>query len=558
MSTPFPVSATSPLNDRYAVTAKLGAGSMGTVFLARDLVENRLVALKVMRSDRVVFDAADHLRDEFRAMVELQHPQIARVYDFGLLNPVGYPYYTREYVEGVPMPPGPPGDVSPRDHLRPILDLLSALHYLHARDTLHLDIHAGNVIVAADAERGSVLIDFGLVRAPDGARMRLTTARREWPPELSQGEAARKDVSGAACPQSDLFLVGRLLLYRLTGQADGEIRLPMEIPAWGVQLTLDLERIVSKSMQPSPTQRFASAAAFRDALLTVLDRPPRGWDRSVAVGEPRDTVSPTLGRDTELEQVEQLLRAVSGGHPQVLLLRGDPGLGKTQLLRETRVRAQLRGLDPIEIDFSRHAEDCTLLRAIQRREVGGQQPPEWTRPFDPKHGGSPKERARRVADAYFSSDERPLVLLCDNVDEADPESLLLLEGFLTEAQRRLREGVIGRGLVILATARAFPDPESGGGMSAPERLTLRPLTNGAVRALATSLPSPVGGSASTSARNCPGGAGCTRSGRARCGTPRSGMARKRRHSADLRAAGATGRDGRTRMGSLGLSTSTGA
>ena len=65
------------------------------------------------------------MQEEFRAIASLEHPQIARALDFGYTED-GVPFYTREYVPGRPLPPGPPAGESPEAFLRPLLDLLEA------------------------------------------------------------------------------------------------------------------------------------------------------------------------------------------------------------------------------------------------------------------------------------------------------------------------------------------------------------------------------------------------------------------------------------------------
>ncbi len=244
---------------RYTLRRKLGSGSVGTVYLAQDAVRGEEVALKLIRTERLSSSAVRSMQQEFRAISSLGHRQIASAYDFGYTDE-GLPYYTREYVPGVPLPSGPPENEDPRRFLGPILDLLDALQYLHAGGVLHLDIHAGNLILSSDAKRGSVLIDFGFVRSPDDLQYALTASG--WPevaPELLKGEVD---------PRTDVFFVGSLLHYRLTGHAGGEVRLPREIPGWGARLTLDLERITTEASQPVPGQRFQSALEFRKALLS--------------------------------------------------------------------------------------------------------------------------------------------------------------------------------------------------------------------------------------------------------------------------------------------------
>ncbi|MGH9361360.1 MAG: protein kinase domain-containing protein, partial [Thermoanaerobaculia bacterium] len=195
---------------RYAIRRRLGAGSLGTVYLVHDAVKGRAVALKLLRTDRLSAEAVRRFQGEFGALASLEHPRLAAAYDFGYSGAGDLPYYTREYIEGRPLPAGPPGAAEPREFLRPILDLLEALEHLHRHGILHLDVHPGNLIVAGEAARGSVLIDFGLFRSLDPIESSLPArVLGPLPPEVAR--------RGRARPATDLFLAGRLLLYRLAG-----------------------------------------------------------------------------------------------------------------------------------------------------------------------------------------------------------------------------------------------------------------------------------------------------------------------------------------------------
>ena len=365
---------------------------MGTVYLAYDRTARRPVALKVIRTERLIADAVSRMQEEFTAVASLRHPQIASAHDFGYLEGGGVPFYTREYIEGSPLPPGPPGRESPSRFLRPILDLLDALGYLHEHGILHLDVHAGNLILASEESRGSVLIDVGFARSLEDTRFTLSGGM--WPalpPELLRNEEPT--------PRSDLFLAGRLLLYRLTGRVSGEPRLPREIPGWGTRLTLDLERIAAKALQPDPERRFASARELRDALSDALGERAR----RVATSEPRHA---TVGRDREVSDIEDLLRDAAAGRSGVLRLWGRAGAGKSRLLAEARQRAQLRGLETVEAGFAPGAvEEPPLIRALRllrgpgpRRRRGAA----WLEALHPRHGGTPAERERRAAEAFPS------------------------------------------------------------------------------------------------------------------------------------------------------------
>src|SRR5262245_6250637 len=111
---PSPVSPAWRISSRYGVLRKLGAVSMGAVYLVLDRRRDRPVALKVLRPDRIGPEGVARLQKEFRAIAALHHPQIAAAHDFGYTEDGRIPYYTREYIEGSPLPPGPPPPCEPR------------------------------------------------------------------------------------------------------------------------------------------------------------------------------------------------------------------------------------------------------------------------------------------------------------------------------------------------------------------------------------------------------------------------------------------------------------
>jgi len=130
-SSPSPGRTASLLAGRYAIRRKLGSGATGSVYLVDDLAAKRRVALKLIGQEELSPRTILRFQEEFRALAALRHPQIAAAYDFGYAGKL--PFYTREYIAGTPLGAGPPPQGSEAaDYLAPLLDLLDALHYLHA------------------------------------------------------------------------------------------------------------------------------------------------------------------------------------------------------------------------------------------------------------------------------------------------------------------------------------------------------------------------------------------------------------------------------------------
>src|SRR5262245_11729231 len=91
---------------RYSLRRELGSGSLGTVYLALDRVRGKLVALKILRVERLGESAIASIRTEFQAVASLRHPRLAAAYDFGYSETGRIPFYTREFIPATPVAPG--------------------------------------------------------------------------------------------------------------------------------------------------------------------------------------------------------------------------------------------------------------------------------------------------------------------------------------------------------------------------------------------------------------------------------------------------------------------
>ena len=256
------------LGGRYQLDRPLGRGAFGHTFLARDQTSGNEVAVKLLdprsAADWKTFDLLEREAAVLRA---LRHQAIPEVLD--VLREEGGEgsalFLVMEYVQGVSLArmieEGGSLDAQEVQHL--FLELLDVLEYLHGRapPVLHRDIKPANIIVRPDGR--PALVDFGSVRsvlAPDGGSTVVGT----------YGYMPFEQYMGQASPASDLYSLGVTFLHLLTGRPprdfvnhEGRIDVPAILPG-----DARLARVIARLLLPSPTDRFQSAVAVPEALLS--------------------------------------------------------------------------------------------------------------------------------------------------------------------------------------------------------------------------------------------------------------------------------------------------
>src|SRR5690606_38439564 len=146
----------------WRLVERLAHGGMGTVFVAEraDRLFRQRVAIKLLRGSLVPAATAQRLAAERQILAELQHPNIARLYDGGT-TPAGHPYLVMEYVEGEPLDVHCAGhSLGLRERVQLFARVCAAVQAAHARLVVHCDLKPGNVLVRASGE--PVLLDFGI------------------------------------------------------------------------------------------------------------------------------------------------------------------------------------------------------------------------------------------------------------------------------------------------------------------------------------------------------------------------------------------------------------
>ncbi len=276
---------------RYQVVSEIGRGSMGVVYQAHDPQIDRLVALKVLREDRV--SSTDYVRrflKEATAVGRLSHRGIVTVYDVG--EDLGTVYIAMELLEGVPL-----NELlkQRRFDLEEIVDIgiavADALHYAHQKGIVHRDIKPANIICSESRE--IKVTDFGIAHIddPDGQQMTQAGEILGTPVYMSPEQVLGQPVDG----RSDIYSLGVILYELATGQrpftganlgalfkaitsdpVTPPISLNPALPAW-------ISAVIMKAIARDPAERHASGeqlagelrAGQRQPLARPQSRPRR-------------------------------------------------------------------------------------------------------------------------------------------------------------------------------------------------------------------------------------------------------------------------------------------
>jgi hypothetical protein len=250
----------------YQILGEIGSGGMGRVFLAMDERLDRKVAIKTLRAR---FAGNPVLRARFmheaRAMAQVAHPNIARIYALG---PDGEPpHFVMEYVEGVALSIAAQ-PLTLRQKAELMRKVALAVGFLNERQVIHRDLKPGNILVGPDLE--PKLLDFGLALHLSGNEERLTLhGEIMGTPDYFSPEQARADAPLDA--RSDVFSLGVVCYELLTGAlpfraatlrdqvqsiCEQDPTLPRRINA---DIPGDLQNVCMKALEKAPAARYNSA-----------------------------------------------------------------------------------------------------------------------------------------------------------------------------------------------------------------------------------------------------------------------------------------------------------
>jgi serine/threonine protein kinase len=274
----------------YRIAGILGEGGMGAVYegIRDDDQFRQRVAIKVLRLGARSESVVRRFLQERRILAELDHPNIARLFDGGTAAD-GSPYIVMERIDGEPLIQyAKSRNLTIRQRLELFRQVANAVQYAHQKLIVHRDIKPGNILVNSNGV--PKLLDFGIAKLLDNEETGPQALTATGFPLMTPDYASPEQVQGqAVTAASDVYSLGAVLYELLSGARPHGLKsydaaeitericrreAPPPSTAGGPALRGDLDTIILKAMQKVPERRYNSAEQFSEDVRRYLEGMP--------------------------------------------------------------------------------------------------------------------------------------------------------------------------------------------------------------------------------------------------------------------------------------------
>jgi tetratricopeptide (TPR) repeat protein len=445
------------INNRYMLESELGRGGMGVVYRARDSLLDRYVAVKVLWTSGLGSQGRARLLREAQAAARLNHPNIINIFDAGDAD--GLSYIIMELLDGESLYEYKPKSLE--DTLEILRQICLALEHAHANGIIHRDLKPENVIVTSQGI--AKLTDFGLSRSVTARISQEGIVGTVY--YLAPEQALRQDVDARA----DLYSLGILMYELTTGRLPFNADDPLGVISQHLNATVvppsthnaaippALDALILQLLSKRPEDRPVSAAEVREALSHVFDTDAAALCALPGLS-PLDRLARgrLVGRQEEFSIIKNMWQNVQAGYGQenVAIVSGEPGVGKTPLVKELRSIVQISGgRSYIGESYARgSAPYAAIAQILQSVQVIPEGLPDlvWAdlHTLSPDLAGrqvpvnpplSPISEQQRLFESVFTlfstlAERQPIALIVEDIQWADSNTLLLLRHLARRAR----------------------------------------------------------------------------------------------------------------------------
>ncbi len=264
------IGAKQVISNRYEIQEIIGVGGMSRVYKAYDRVDDRIVAIKVLKDEYLEnYEYTARFKNESRAISLLNHPNVVKVYDVCFGEELQY--IVMEHVEGITLKEFIQRQkvLDWKEALIVVVQILKALSHAHDKGVIHRDIKPQNILLLPNAT--IKVTDFGIASFKRGEIKSPVETEALGSVHYVSPEQAQGDYTDE---RSDIYSVGIVLYEMLTGKppfestSDESIALmhvqrePVKPSALNSSVPVGIEQITLRAMQKSPSNRYQSAAEF--------------------------------------------------------------------------------------------------------------------------------------------------------------------------------------------------------------------------------------------------------------------------------------------------------
>ena len=320
------------LDGRYEIQEIIVVGGMAVVYKAYDNVENRIVAIKILKEEFVSNEEfIRRFKNESKAIAVLSHPNIVKVYDVSFGDIIQY--IVMEYIDGITLKEfiERQGSLRWKDAVYFVIQILKGLQHAHDKGIVHRDVKPQNIMVLSD---GTIKVaDFGIARFARNEQRTITDKAigsvHYISPEQARGEKTDE--------KSDIYSVGVMLYEMLTGKLPFEAESAVSVAIMQLQrdpqkpteinpaIPLGLEQITMHAMQKTPERRYQSASELlcdleqfkKDPESTFdytyfVDNAPTKYVDSIVSSTPASAVADDYDEEEETTEKSNMIPILAG------------------------------------------------------------------------------------------------------------------------------------------------------------------------------------------------------------------------------------------------------